>query len=97
MINREMRKAYVLTYDNSLDEYGQPNKGTPTERPIELTFKLFNHSKVDDIRFNDVTHIALTNDRNINDANKIRIDNNDYSIMFVNADGRLVQLLLKRA
>ncbi len=97
MINREMRKAQVLTYDTGLDEYGQPNKGAPTERPIELTFKLFNHRKVEDIRFNDVTHIALTFDRSITDASKIRIDGNDYSIEFVNADARLVQLYLKRA
>lgn len=97
MINREMRDAYVLIYDDSLDEYGQPNKGEPTERPIKLTFKLFNHSRVEDIRFNEVTHIALTHDRAITDANKIKIDNTIYNIEFVNADGRLVQLYLKRS
>lgn len=95
MINREMRTAAVLVYDDSLDEYGQPKKGIPTERQIELTLRVYQHANVDDIRFNEVTHSALTYDKTITDANKIRIDEDIYSIQYVNTEGRLTQVFLK--
>lgn len=96
MINREMRPAAVLTYGDSVDEYGQINAGVPTERMIEITLRLYQHTKVEDIRFNEVTHSALTVDKTITDANKIRVDNAIYSIEFVNPEGRLTQVFLKR-
>lgn len=95
MINREMRPAAVLSYEDSLDEYGQSNTGVPTERMIELTLRIHQHTKVEDIRFNEVTHSALTFDKSIIDANKIRIGDDTYSIEFVNPEGRLTQLFLK--
>lgn len=97
MINRELRSAAVITFDDYIDEYGQPNKGAATERSIELTLRLYQHKQVEDIRFTDVTHIALTQDRAITDADHIRVDDKEYSIEFVNGEGRLVQLFLKEA
>lgn len=95
MINREMRQAVLLTFDDSLDEYGQPNTSFPTERMIELALRIYQHTKVEDIRFNEVTHSALTLDKSITDANKIRIGDDTYSIEFVNPEGRLAQVFLK--
>lgn len=89
MINREMRKAVLLTYNGDADTYGRINQGEPVERPIELTLRIYQHSSVDDVRFNDVTHTALTDEKEVTDANKIRIDGIVYSIAFVNPEGRL--------
>lgn len=96
MINRELIKGKLITYDDSTDEYGQINKGSFTEKEIQLTLKNYKHTKVEDIRFNDVTHISLTKERDINDSNKIKIGETLYSIAFVNDDGRLSEIFLKR-
>lgn len=94
MINREWRKANLLTFDDSIDDYGIPNQGLPQSKEIEITFRLYEHTKVDDIRFNRCTHAALTKEKEIKDSNKLEVDGITYSIEFVNAEGRLTQLLL---
>lgn len=96
MINRQMILAELLSYNGEPDEYGQMNTGEPTSQPIELTLTIYNHSKVEDVRFNNVTHTALTKNKEVTDANKIRIGENMYLIEFVNPDGRLAQLFLKK-
>ena len=96
MINRELRLAYVLIYDDTLDEYGQPNMGKKKKRECEVTLKIYRHTKEEDIRFNDVTHISLTYDKTITDANKIEIDGDIYDVQFVNPDGRLAEIYLKK-
>lgn len=96
MINRELRKAYVLDYNKTLDEYGQPDMEEPSKRECEVTLKIYRHSKEEDIRFNDVTHISLTYEKNITDANKIEINGDVYDVQFVNPDGRLAEIYLKK-
>lgn len=96
MINREMRKAKLLAFDDSVDGYGRINQGVPQEKDIELTLRIYQHSNVEDVRFNDVTHMALTANKEVTDANKVTIDGITYSIVFVNPEGRLTQLLLKK-
>lgn len=96
MISRELKPAMVLTYDDTLDEYGQPNKSEPKKRPCEITLRIYKHTQVEDIRFNDVTHTALTYDKQITDSNKILYNGDTYSVIFVNPEGRLSQLFLKK-
>lgn len=91
-----MISAELLTFDGTLDEYGQPNTKNPTVTPIELTLTIYNQKRVEDVRFNDVTHTALTKNKEVTDANKIRIGEDMYLIEFVNPDGRLAQLFLKK-
>ena len=95
MINREMRKAFILTYPKTVDDYGQINKDVPEKKPVEITLRLYKHSQVEDIRFNDVTHTGLTYNKTITDANKIEINGDIYCVIFVNNEGRLAQLYLK--
>ena len=80
MINREMIPAVLLTYDDSLDEYGQPRMTVPSKSDIEITEpKIYKHSPVEDIRFNEIS-----------------IGDDTYRICVVNPQGRLNQLFLKR-
>ena len=97
MINREMIKAILLSYEDNPDEYGQVKQNTPNKRTIEITKpKLYKHTNVEDIRFNEIEYIALTFDKSITDANEISIGDDTYRICFVNPQGRLNQLFLKR-
>lgn len=97
MINRELRPALLLTYDSDIDDYGQVKQNPPIEqREIEATLRIYQHSKVEDVRFNDVTHIALTLDKDITEANRLQIGSTLYSIEFVNPEGRMTQVFLKR-
>lgn len=94
MINREMRKANLITYAPGVDEYGQPRKGEQSKRDIELTFRIYSHSPVEDIRFNEVTHTGLTADKTITDTNAIELEGKTYNIKFVNPEGRFAQLFM---
>ena len=96
MINRELIPAILLTYDDTLDEYGQPRKTKPSEGDVKVTKpKLYRHSPEDDIRFNEVQYTSLTFNKSITDANELKIGDTIYSICFANNDGRLAQLFLK--
>ena len=94
MINRELRTAAIRTYADTADKYGQKRKGSFTDRTINATFGLYQHSKVEDIRFNQVSHYALTRDKTITDANTFLIEDTEYSILFVNPVGRMTQLFM---
>lgn len=97
MINREMIPAVLLTYDGSLDEYGQPRMTVPTKSNIEITEpKIYKHSPVEDVRFNAVEYTSLTVTKEISDSNEIMVGEDTYTICFVNPHGRLNQLFLKR-
>lgn len=92
MINREMRTALLRTY-GGIDEYGQPLSFLLDETIIETTFGIYNHQSTNDIRFQNITHYALTK-APANDKQKLVIDGVEYKIMFVNPTGRLNQLFL---
>lgn len=97
MINREMVQATLLTYAETLDALGQKRKASPSEASIEVTKpKLYNHSQVEDIRFQDVTDTCLSFNKNITEKNEIKIGNTVYLVNFVNNEGRLSQLFLKK-
>lgn len=97
MINREMIPAVLLTYDDSLDEYGQPRKTVPLKSSIEITEpKIYKHSPVEDVRFNAVEYTSLTITKEISDSNEIMVGEDTYRVCFANPQGRLAQLFLKR-
>lgn len=95
MINRELVTAYILTFDGSLDEYGQPRTTTPEETAIQVTKpKYYKHTPVEDIRFDEVTDSCLTYNKTISDGNEIKVGDDTYFVKFVNNEGRLAQLFL---
>lgn len=94
MINRELRNATVVTY-GGVDEYGQTSTAAQASREISITFGLYQHAEVNDVRFQDVTHYGLTRDRDITDHDHIIIDGVEYKVLFVNPFGRMTQVFLR--
>lgn len=79
------------------DEYNTLSEATYTRlRDIEVKFCIFSQQNTDDIRYKDVTHIALTRDTGkIADNMRLKIDGTDYDILLVYPYGHMTQLFLK--
>ena len=93
MINREMRQATVKTY-SGVDEYGQMMTTATGSRTIDVTFGIYNHNQASDVRYQEVTHTALTADKEITDKDTLEIDGVEYKVFFVNPFGRMTQVFL---
>lgn len=94
MYNRELRDAVVTTY-SGVDAYGQQLSDAGTTRTIQVAFGILNHSQTDDIRYQNVSHYALTEDREITDKDTLTIDGIEYKVEFVNNYGRLSEVFLR--
>ena len=93
MINREFRQATVVTY-GGIDEYGQMLTTPTASRNISVTLNLYSHTQTSDVRFQEVSHVALTKDRTITDKDVLIIDGKEFKVFFVNPFGRLAQVFL---
>ena len=96
VINREKKWATLRTYGNT-DEYGQELSELLEEEPIEIVFGLYQRNETTDIRYQNTTHYALTDRKDINDKQKLLIGEDEYKIEFVNNFGRLTELFLCQA
>lgn len=96
MITREMRPVYVVSFDNTVDKYGQKRKGQQSLRETKMVVKIYSQTNVEDIRYNDVELIGLTYDKEITDENQIQIDGVNYQILYVIPSSRLYQVLMKK-
>jgi len=97
MINRESKIVQVVSYTNTLDEYGQSRKTGHTTRNTEMTCKIYMQNNTTDIRYVDVEMIGITKDTAITDANAIVIDNQLYNVLYVIPSNRYTQVLMKKA
>lgn len=93
MINRELINATVQTY-GGVDAYGQQLSTLQSTRTIDLAFGVLSHTDTTDIRYQDVTHYALTKDITVTDKDIITINNHDYKVKFVNTTNRWTQIYL---
>lgn len=95
MYNRELVDAIVTTY-SGIDEYGQQlaNANAQT-RTIQVAFGILNHSQTDDVRYQNVSHYALTEDRQVTDKDTLTISGIEYKVEFVNNYGRLSEVFLR--
>ena len=96
MVNNEMKFVDVLTYSETIDEYGQYRQDTPEVKQVQMVVKNYSRTNVDDPRYVDVTDIGLTYDKSITTKNQIRINNSLYDILFVIESRRLNQVLMKK-
>lgn len=94
MINRELTAVSVIKPTGKLDEYAQPIYSTDTK--VEMTIKLYSHSKVDDVRFNDVQFIGITASKDIAAGDKIEVNNEKFDVLFVIPSCRWQSVLMKR-
>lgn len=92
-ITRELQSATVKAYGTSVDAYGQLEQGTPTERSIDLTVKLYSQMNVQDPRYIDVELVGLTKD-NAAPGEVISLAQGDYRIKYVIPSSRWNQLML---
>lgn len=96
MINREWKKVTIISYDNSLDEYGQKRHGSSSQRVVDMVCKNFSMTNTDDVRFTEVTDLGLTKDKDITDADTILIDNDRYEVLYVRPTARLNQIMMRK-
>lgn len=96
MINNELKKVIILSYDGQIDSYGQKRTDTPTEREVEMYVKIHSQSLTTDVRYVEVEMIGLTKDNTITDANQVKIDGVIYNIEYVIPSSRYNQILMKK-
>lgn len=96
MINRQKRNVSLITFTPGLDEYGQPRQLGSRSQTIEMVITSYNHTKVDDVRYEEVTDLGLTSFQEISDTDKIKDGERTYQILYVVPTGRLTQVFLKK-
>lgn len=85
-----MRKAQVF-HLSGVDEYAQPTWDMESSQTIYLTFGLFSHSPVEDIRYQNVEYTGLTEDF-CGEGDLLKIGEDFYRVLFVNPFGRIRQV-----
>ena len=92
----DFQKVYVITFTDDKDNYGQPRKVEGSRREVEMMIRVQQQMNTTDIRFIDATHIGLTFDKNITDANQIISTSGTYNVLYTIPSRRLYQVFLKK-
>jgi len=95
MINNEMKSVSLLTFDNSVDDYGQPRKGTSTSSTIEMCVKEYSQQNVDNPKYVDVELLGLTK-AEVGLENMIQIDTVKYDVLHVTKSKRYNEVFLRK-
>lgn len=95
LIQREWMWVKMLTYSDSLDEYGQQRQSEPTISNIKVIWKLNDQMNVNNPDYVDVDVILLTKDNSVSDSNQIMRGNDKYNIKKI-IPGKYNQIFLKR-
>lgn len=95
MVNRELRKVTLVSFEEGPDEYGQQMTKEVGEREIEMTFGLYSHTQSEGPQYQEVNYTGLTKEKELRDDQVVRVDGKDYKILFVNPYGRLTQVFMK--
>ena len=92
----DFEKVAVVSYTDYRDEYGQPHKEEEGRRDVDMMIKIAYQTNVQDVRYVDATHIGLTFDRAITDANTIISSSGTYEVLYIIPSRRLTQVFLKK-
>ena len=95
MVNREMRRVLLVSFEEGADKFGQQmtiEKGEPVE--ISMTFGLYSHTADESPLYQDVNYFGLTREKGLKDNQIIRVDGKDHKILFVNNFSRLTQVFM---
>lgn len=92
MINREWKQVVVSAFSDDTDAYGQPHKGTPISRNVNMVIKTKSITNVNDPRFIEVTDIGLTADNQIAAGNEVTYGTKKYLVLSVILSSRLNQV-----
>lgn len=96
MINRELQNVEVITYDNTIDDYGQLRQNEYTTRTIPMVCKIYSQVNTNDMRYVDVEMIGITKDKEISNENEIKLGNTYYQVLYVIPSSRYYQVLMRR-
>lgn len=94
MINRELETVSVLTYADTVDEYGQSKTGTPTTRNIQMVVHTVSQSNVQNPLYTDITLVGITEDKTLTDASIIARNNKQYRVRYITPGPKYNQVLL---
>lgn len=89
-------KVAVVSYTDYRDAYGQPHRQEEGRRDVDMVIKIAYQTNVQDVRYVDATHIGLTFDRAITDANTIISSSGTYEVLYIIPSRRLTQVFLKK-
>lgn len=96
MINNEMETVALLSYDSTIDGYGQVRKGSATSTNIKAFVKLYSQNSTSDPRYIDVELILLTK-AIVTTQNMIQYNSVKYDIVRVTPSRRYNEVLCKKA
>lgn len=94
MVNREMRKVELVSFEPGADKFGQQMTKEVESREIDMTFTLYSHQADESPLYQDVNYFGLTREKGIADKQVIRVDGHDHKILFVNNFSRLTQVFM---
>ena len=96
MINRQLKEVFVMRCEETRDEYGTKSYGYEMIRKSKAAIYIYQQSNVEDVRFRDVTHLALTDDKEITDDMRLKTEDGIvYNVMISNNEARRAVLYLK--
>lgn len=96
MIQREKQIVKVVSFSDTVDEYGQKRQGISTTRNVDMVCKVYNQKNVTNPKYVDVEMIGLTMDKNITDSNQIIINGDTFNILYIIPSTRQYQILMKK-
>lgn len=94
MVNREYKKATIVSYVNGADPWGQQAQHQMS-KPIEITLCLYEHRPEEGPRFNEVEWFGLSKSKDIEEGQVIEIGSKRYSVLFVNPTTKLTQVFMR--
>lgn len=94
MVNRELRKVELVSFEPGADRYGQQLTIEKEIKEISMTFTLYSHTADESPLYQDVNYFGLTREKDIGDNQVVRVDGKDHKILFVNTFSRMTQVFM---
>lgn len=95
MVNRELRKVSLISFEPGADKFGQQMTKESEVKEIMMTFGLYSHVADESPLYQAVNYFGLTREKNVRDNQVVEIDGKQHKILFVNNFSRLTQVFME--
>jgi hypothetical protein len=95
MINADMRFYDYYTY-GAKDSYGQPTLSEDVQGSVKMAIYISSQAIQDNINYQDCSYVGLTLDKTITDAFVIKYGEEKLKVLYVNPQGKFIQVYLKK-
>lgn len=95
MINANMRLYDYYTY-GAKDSYGQPTLSKEVQGSIKMSIHISSQEIQGNINYRDCSYVGLTSDKTINDSFVIKYGEEKLKVLYVNPQGKFIQVYLKK-